>query len=458
MSKSLAADISVKGIIALTLPISLSRLIPELNFLFNGIFLGHLGTKELAYASLTGVFYLIFGVVGYALGNTVLTMISKYAGENKRDMIINTLRHGYIIGFVFFVFGVLSTYVFLEPILKLLDIKPIDIIAVVKFMKIRIWGLMFLMGYQLASQYLICIKETNWLMIVSLIEAFANVIFDYWFIFGGAGLQSMGFMGAAYASVLAEFIGFASIMIVIVSNKFSLKYDIPETWKYSKDLLVKLFNQAYPLIAQCTLSVIIWWIFYILVARNFGYMEQAASQTMRNLFGLSGVFSWAFGSTTNSIISKLIGQGDYGNILKTIKRILWISCSGMLIFVLLVNISPSFLFRIYGQNDPAFIEIGSTLLRIVSTALIVLTAGIIWLNAAIASGESKKIFLIEVVAISTYLSYVYSMIEIFHQSIAVAWMSEWIYWTVIFILSYLFFKNWFEKEMEKRQIKKVDLN
>ncbi|MBK9689105.1 MAG: hypothetical protein IPO65_15645 [Saprospiraceae bacterium] len=97
MTHDLKVDTSVKGIILLTLPISLARLVPELNFLFNAIFLGHLGTKELAYAALTGVYYLIFAAMGYGLSNAILSMISRQAGENNRINIINTLRHGYIV-------------------------------------------------------------------------------------------------------------------------------------------------------------------------------------------------------------------------------------------------------------------------------------------------------------------------------------------------------------------------
>ncbi len=448
MSKSLAADISYKGIILLTLPISLARLIPELNFLFNGIFLGHLGTKELAYASLTGVFYLIFAVLGYGLSNSVLTMISKNAGENRRELIINTLRHGYIIAFGIFIIGLFITYVLLEPIMRLLQINSEDIIEVARFMKVRIWGILFLVGYQLANQYLICIKETNWLMVVALIEAGTNIVFDYLFIFGGLGINPMGFMGAAYASVLAEIIGMLAIFFIIVSKKFSIKYDIPESWAYSKKLLLKILNQAYPLMAQYALSVVIWWIFFIIVARNYGYVEQAASQTMRNVFGLSGVFSWSFGASTNSIISNLIGQRDFPKILVAIKRILRISCGGMFLFILLINISPALLFKIYGQESEAFIQTGTTLLRIVSAALLFLTAGVIWLNAAIATGESKRVFFIELGSITCYILYVYLVVEIWHKPVSVAWMSEWLYWMVTLVLSYLFFQNWYKRQLQ----------
>jgi Na+-driven multidrug efflux pump len=197
---------------------------------------------------------------------------------------------------------------------------------------------------------------------------------------------------------------------------------------------------------QFTFGIVIWWIFFILVAKNYGYTEQAASQTMRNLFGLSGVFSWAFGSSTNTIISNLIGQKKYDYIIPTIHKLLKISCTGMLMFIILVNLFPYQLFRLYDQHEPDFITVGTSLLRIVSAALIVLTSGVIWMNAAVASGQSKSVLGIEVAALVSYSLYAFYAIEILDSSISTAWMCEWFYWCTIMILSYLLFNRWIRKE------------
>jgi multidrug resistance protein, MATE family len=444
--KSLNADISVKGIILLTLPISLARLVPELNFLFNAIFLGRLGTQELALAALTGVYYLIYAAIGYGLTNAILSLISKQAGENKRDLIINTLRHGFIIAICLTFIGTIITFFFMSPILNVSGVTSSDNIAVTSFMKIRIVGLVFLLGYQLCNSYLICIKETKCLLVGSIVEASANILFDYWFIFGGFGINAMGFNGAAYASVLAEIIGFATVIIVIVSKKFSIKYDIPNTWQYNFKLLKEVFYQASPLMAQYAISIITWWIFYILLNKNYTYEDQAASQAMRNLFGLSGVFSWAFGASTNTIISNLIGQGSYKDIMPTIKKILAISCIGMLLFVIVANLVPELIFSIYGQKN--IVGVGVTLLRVVTSAMLFLTAGVIWLNAVVATGHTKFVFLTELASIIGYLIYVYFVIEIKHYSCAVAWMSEWVYWLIILAMSYFYFKNWLGKKID----------
>ena len=65
----LRLDTSYKQILGMALPISLALLVPQINFITNNIFLGRLGEKELASAGITGVYYLIFAVIGNGLNN-----------------------------------------------------------------------------------------------------------------------------------------------------------------------------------------------------------------------------------------------------------------------------------------------------------------------------------------------------------------------------------------------------
>lgn len=446
VSTSLKVDTSFRGIILLTIPISLARLIPELNFLFNAIFLGHLGTKELAYAALTGVYYLIFAAVGYGLSNAILSMISRQAGEDNRGSIINTLRHGFIVAGILSAIAVFSTFFLLDPILYLAEIKQEDVHAVSMFMKIRIFGLIFLYAYQLSNSYLICIQETKWLLIGSLVEAIANIVFDYWFIFGGMGIRPMGFNGAAWASILSEVIGFLVVTLVISVKKFSVKYDLPTFWKYNKKLLIQVLNQSGPLMGQYAISIIAWWVFYIMLNRNYNYQEQAASQAMRNLFGISGVFSWAFGATTNTVISNLIGQGKFHEVKSTMHKILYISGGGMLAFIFFVNIFPDLVFSLFGQ-EATFKIAATSLLRVVTSAMLLLTISVVWLNSVVATGNTKYVFLAEFASITAYLMYTFYVIEIAHYSITTAWMSEWIYWGVMFIMCFGYMKQWFKRSI-----------
>jgi multidrug resistance protein, MATE family len=440
---SLKVDTSIKGIILLTLPISMAKLIPELNYLINAAFLGHMGTKELSLVGITGVYYLIFSAIGYGLNNALLSIMSRRAGEDSRNEIFSSLWHGVILGLILAVLFSGLTWIFVLPVMIWSGIELEGAIMASGFLDIRILGLFFLYSLQMQNAFLISIQKTRFLIIIALIQSSTNLLLDYTMIFGNFGFPEMGFNGAAYASVISEAVGMFTVFMIIVLMKIKKNYGISPDFSiyFSKFKLV--FTQGFPLMSQLAISTGAWWVFFILVSRNYNPDDQAISQTMRNLFGLGGVFSWAFGSSANTIISNLIGQGRQEEIFSILKKMVTISVAGMSILVLFLNLFPGTFLGLFGQKE-AFIEMGTGTLRIVSAAMIILCVGVIWLNAVVATGKTQVVFWIEVAGIVAYLIYVWIVIEVMKMSIEVAWMSEWIYWIVLFLPSYFYLKygNW----------------
>lgn len=111
----------------------------------------------------------------------------------------------------------------------------------------------------------------------------------------------------------------------------------------------------------------------------------------------------------------------------------------IIIFILL-NISPAFFLQVYGQGD-AFINDAIPVVRVVSSALIIMSFSTIWLNAVLGTGNSTICLAIDILAIICYVIYVYLVLEYYNLSVAVGWMSEWIYWTTIFIPAYLYMRS-----------------
>lgn len=98
-----------KAILKIALPISASIVVPQINFITNNIFLGGLGQKELGIAGITGVYYLMFAVIGNGLNNGLQALISRRAGENRIDEIGSLFWHGVRIAMFFALFGILTT-------------------------------------------------------------------------------------------------------------------------------------------------------------------------------------------------------------------------------------------------------------------------------------------------------------------------------------------------------------
>ena len=78
---------SYADILRFAIPISFSILIPQLNYVTNNIFLSRLGEQELGIAGITGVYYLIFSVIGFGFNSGLQSLLSRGAGRENRQEI-----------------------------------------------------------------------------------------------------------------------------------------------------------------------------------------------------------------------------------------------------------------------------------------------------------------------------------------------------------------------------------
>lgn len=438
-SPSLQVSVSSKQILAIALPIALSILVPQLNFIVNNIFLGQLGQRELALAGITGVYYLIFAVIGQGLNNGLQALISRRAGENRMDAIGNLFAQGVRISVVLALLGMVITWWLAPIILRNVLSDPLSVSMSVNFLQIRILGLPFLYLYQMRNALLVGTNQSKFLIIGTATEAICNILLDYGFIYGNFGLPQLGFNGAAVASVLSEMAGLLVIFWVINRNGVTRQLQLFSNWKYDVGNIRLILQQSAPLILQFAISIISWEFFYILIEHD-GTQALAVSNTMRNIFGFFGCFTWAFAATTNSMVSNVIGQGLQHEVMGLIKRIIWWSAGFATLVFCILNIFPEYFLIMYGQGED-FIKAGIPVLRIVSIAMLLMSVSVVWMNAVTGTGNSTMNLFTESIAIVLYCLYVYLVLEKWNLPITIGWGSEWLYWISLFIPSYWYMQS-----------------
>lgn len=438
-AKDLRLQITAKQILSMALPISLAMLVPQINFITNNVFLGGLGEKELASAGITGVYYLIFAVIGNGLNNGLQSLIARRAGQNLPKEIGRLFYHGVWIALGVSAIGIALTYLFAPMVLRAVIHNPDTAEQVISFLLIRIWGLPFLYLYVMRNALLVGTNQTKFLVYGTLAEALANIFLDYGFIYGHYGLPALGFNGAAYASIIAEGTGLVVIYAVIHFKGLNKQFAFFEQKKFDPAVFKLLLVQSSPLILQYAISIASWEFFYILIEHH-GDRALAVSNTMRNIFGLFGIFAWAFASTTNSMVSNIIGQGRQDEVIPLIRRIVKISFSICLSIFILLNIAPQLFLSFYGQGDE-FIAYAIPVVRIVSIALLMMSFGTIWLNAVTGTGNTVVNLTIEIVTIVIYCTYVYLVLEVFDLPITWGWGSEWVYWMSMFIMAFFYMRS-----------------
>lgn len=432
-------SVSNRQILKIALPIAAATLVPQLNFIINNVFLGHLGEEQLAVAGITGVYYLIFAVIGLGLNNGMQAIIARRAGENKIEAIGNLFAQGVRISFALAILGILLTWIVVPFILKHTLHNALHVEMAVKFLRIRIFGIVFLFLYQLRNAVLVGTNQSKYLIIGTAAESIANVFFDYTLIFGKFGLPQLGFNGAAYSSIIAEFTGLMAIYFVIRIKGIDKQLHLFQSWKYDKSNTLLIFRISAPLIAQFCLSIVSWEFFYILIEHH-GSMDLAISNIMRNIFGFFGCFTWAFAAATNTMVSNIIGQQMHDKVIPLIKKIMLLSLLFAGCVFLLINIFPVVFLSFYGQGQ-TFIQHGIPVLRVVSTALLLMSVSTIWLNAVTGTGSTQVNLVIEFVAIIMYCIYSYLTLEQWHLPITIGWGSEWVYWITLFIPSFWYINS-----------------
>lgn len=443
----LRLDNSNRHILRLAMPISLAMLVPQINFITNNIFLGGLGQQELASAGITGVFYLIFAVIGNGLNNGLQALIARRAGQNKPHEIGKLFYHGAWVALVIAAIGIAIVYSIGPVILRSTIHNNAIAEEVIGFLLIRIWGLPLLYLYAMRNALLVGTNQSRFLVWGTLSEALTNIVLDYGLIYGHFGLPAMGFNGAAYASIAAELVGLVVLYLIIHKEKMHERFSFFKQKSFDPASFKLILVQSSPLIAQYAISITTWEFFYILIEHH-GERALAISNTMRNIFGMFGIFSWAFAATSSTMVSNLIGQGRSEEVLYLIKKIMKISFGISFSIFLILNAKPEWFLWFYRQ-DAAFIAEAIPVVRVVSVALLLMSIGTVWLNAITGTGNTKVNLLVETITIILYTAYDYIVLEVLQMDITWGWASEWVYWFGMFSMSYLYLKSgkWKGKEI-----------
>lgn len=436
---NLRVEISNKQILKIALPISLALLVPQINFVVNNVFVSGLGEAELGTAGITGVFYLIFALAGNGLNSGLQGLLARRAGENKPGEIGRLFIQGIWIAMFFASVAILLTYL-LGPWVLSNSIHSEKVYSdAIGFLTIRVWGVPFLYLFQMCNALLVGTNNSRYMKFGFWVQAGVNVLLDYSLIYGHWGMPELGFNGAAVASIIAELTGLLVVLGIILFKRFHHRFSLFNHRQFNTDLAGLVFRQSSPLVGQYLLSITAWVLFYILIEHK-GERQLAISNAMRNIFGIFGIFSWAFASTANAMVSNVIGQGKKEQVILLINKITRLSISFTFILCVLVNIFPQLFLSLYGREE-GFTADALPVIRIVTAGILFMSVATVWLNSVTGTGNTKINLAIELFAILVYTLYVWLVLKVWNLSLVWAWASEILYWSMLFCLSFFYIRS-----------------
>ncbi len=149
----------------------------------------------------------------------------------------------------------------------------------------------------------------------------ANVVFNYVFIFGEAGLPAlglpgvpgmpaMGVYGAALGTVLGTAIELAIPFAIFVGPSMHRELNARASWRPAWAPMRDLFRIGWPAATQYGNELICWAIFMTVLVGTFGEDHMTAGWIALGFMHLSFMPALGFSTAVTSLVGKYIGAGD----------------------------------------------------------------------------------------------------------------------------------------------------
>lgn len=438
---------STKNILKISYPIILTLLAQNIINVTDTAFLGRVSEVALGASAIAGVFYFAIYMVGFGFSQGVQILIGRRNGEENYSQIGPIFNNGLLFNLILSVIIFIISLLGVPHLMKLLVSSDRIYSAAMEYLDWRIYGFFFVFLNVIFRAFYVGITDTKILTTSAIITALVNIVLDYVLIFGKFGFPELGIAGAAIASVIAE----AASLVYLIYHTLTFtdikKYHLFTHFKAELKTIMQILNLSVFIMFQFFISISTWFMFFIIIER-MGEQPLAVSNIGRSMYILLMIPASALATTAGTLVSNLIGAGHKNVVIKTVNKIIRIAFLCVLPFLIFALIFPELFARIY-TDDKSLLLASIPVIRVVAVAVAFFAVSNVIINAVSGTGSTKIAFYMEVVTLFLYISYVYYTAIINTQPVYVVWMSEFVYWTSLGIMGYLYLLkgNWHEKEI-----------
>lgn len=341
-----------KTVIALLIPMILQNLINVAVTSADILMISKVGEISLAAVSLANQiqFVLILIYFGLASGATVLT--AQYWGKKDiktiEKIIGLAIKISFCVSFVFFIF----TFFFSNFAMRIFT-NDINIIKEgIKYL--RVVSISYLLT-SISVVYLNIMRSVEKVLISTVIYAIslvANIIINYFLIFGNFYFPALGVVGAGIGTLLARLLELVIALHYNYKNKNSLVPQIKKKYIFSSDIILRKDFLKYSL--PVTLNELLWSTgiaISVAILGRLGSTVVAANSVTNVVRQLSMVVGFGIANATAIIVGKEIGAHRYERAEIYAKKFFNFTlfsgiCGSLLIFL----IAPLIL-KYFGIND-----------------------------------------------------------------------------------------------------------
>ena len=429
--------ITNREIWSIALPIMLGNMAQTIINFTDTAFLGHLGVVALGASMLAGLFYFVFTTIaaGFAVGIQII--IARRFGEKNYGRIGVIFEHGslFVLVLGLLLFSIL--YLFSDKLLLWLIDSPNIYEASLGYIKYRQFGILFVCFNFLFRALYVGISNTKVITYSTIIMAVVNVALDYVLIFGKCGFEQMGVAGAALASLCAELSAFVFFAVYSYITLRKRHFGMFKAYKLEAPLMGSIVRISAPTMVQKLLSFGVWFIFFVLIEK-MGETATGISSITRSVYMILVTPCFAFSTTTNTLVSRIIGAGQQDMVFSTINKVIKNCLICTVPLVIIVAIFPVQIASIY-TSDLSFAQLTIPSILVICGATLFQGIGNAYFEAVSGTANTSAALYLESVVLVVYVIFIWAATHLTTR-VELVWTVEILYGVLIGLLCFLYMK------------------
>ncbi|MFV0583619.1 MAG: MATE family efflux transporter [Parabacteroides gordonii] len=429
-------NFTYKQIWLINFPVMMSILIEQLINITDAIFLGHYGEVELGASALAGMCYLAIYMLGFGFSLGLQVMVGRRNGERNYHETGKVFFQG--LSFLLVLAGsmFLLSWFFSPKLLSRLITSEEVYEAVLKYLDWRIFGLLFTFPALALRAFFVGITKTRILTTGAIVMVTTNILLNYLLIFGNLGFPRLGISGAALASTISE-LSFLVVLVVHVYRKVDKRrYGLKPVCEWP--LLIRLLRLSIWSMMHSFTGVAPWFLFFVMI-EHLGEAQLAIANIVRSISTVFFVIVCSFSTTTGSLVSNLIGAGEYKKIMPLCRKMMGLSFLLGIPLIMLTLFFSDEVLGIYTRNQELIRDAFGPFVVMLSNYFLSVPAHI-YCNAVTGTGRTRTAFVFELITIVLYLLYLFLIVVRFDAPLVIYWTAELLYVFVLFVLSYWYMK------------------
>ncbi|WP_298762405.1 MATE family efflux transporter [uncultured Polaribacter sp.] len=310
----MAIKITFKSINKLAIPALIAGIAEPVLSITDTAIIGNIesnATESLAAVGIVGAFISMLIWVFGQIRSAISSIISQYVGANKLNEVKELPAQAIAIVVLCSVLILAITYPFSKQIFQFYNASGLILDYCMRYFSIRIFGFPFALFVFAIFGTFRGLQNTFYPMIIAIIGAFVNIIFDFIFVYGIEGyLPAMHIEGAAYASVLAQIV-MAVIAVILLLKKTDISLKLSLSFHPEIKRLLGMMGNLF--IRTIALNVALY--FATSYATGYGPEYIAAYTISLNIWLLGAFMIDGYSSAGNILAGKFLGAKDYKSLL-----------------------------------------------------------------------------------------------------------------------------------------------